>query len=282
MQINFNKKIYENRQKMNRPFLAAHRGVCRANIPCNSMLAFKIAVENGADIVEIDISKSKDGKYFVFHSGMEQVFIGSKQLISEMTAEEVKNLYLLNYDGVITHYKIPMLEDVLAYLKDKVYINIDKYWTDIEGITQIIRKSGVEKQVIIKSWLEEKNIALIEKFAPDLMFMPIVKKMDSSTEKLIERKINLIGNEILFTEESDEVITDEYINWMHKKKLLIWVNTIIYNESDVISANRTDDFSLENGAKEGWGWLTDKNVDFIQTDWLLEVIGYFNNRKIVK
>ncbi|MDE6974435.1 MAG: glycerophosphodiester phosphodiesterase, partial [Lachnospiraceae bacterium] len=30
------------------------------------MAAFRIAVDQGADVVEIDITKSKDGKYFLF------------------------------------------------------------------------------------------------------------------------------------------------------------------------------------------------------------------------
>ena len=41
--MNFEKSIFENRKELERPFLAAHRGVCGANIPCNSIAAYKIA-----------------------------------------------------------------------------------------------------------------------------------------------------------------------------------------------------------------------------------------------
>lgn len=73
--MDFDQSIYENRRKRKDPFVAAHRGVSRANIPCNTMAAFRIAVDQGADVVEIDITKSKDGQYFVFHPGMEPVFL---------------------------------------------------------------------------------------------------------------------------------------------------------------------------------------------------------------
>ena len=55
--MDFNKSIFENRKELNRPFLVAHRGVCGANVPCNSILAYQIALNQGADVVEIDVSK---------------------------------------------------------------------------------------------------------------------------------------------------------------------------------------------------------------------------------
>ena len=66
---------------------------------------------------------------------------------------------------------------------------------------------------------------------------------------------------------------------MHENKLLVWSNSIVYNEADVISAGLTDDISLEKGGNFGWGKLADKGFDFIQTDWLLAVKDYLQNRK---
>ena len=55
--MDFNKSIFENRKEKDSPFLVAHRGVCGANIPCNSIAAYKIALAQGADVIEIDVSK---------------------------------------------------------------------------------------------------------------------------------------------------------------------------------------------------------------------------------
>ena len=200
--MNFDKTIFENR-KSDIPFLVSHRGVNCANVPCNTMLAFKIAVNQGADVVELDVSKSKDGEFFVFHPGTEKVFLKCGKTIPEMTADEVKGLRLLNLDEVPTHYGIPALEEVLLFLKDKVYINVDKFWTDIEGITAVIRKCGVEKQVIVKTPVEEKYFKAVEKFAPDLMFMPLTHDRDTVTEIMRGRKINYICVEALFGDLSD-------------------------------------------------------------------------------
>ena len=262
-----------------KPLLAAHRGVCGANIPCNTLAAYAIALQQGADIIELDVSKSLDGELFAFHPGMEPVYLKCGKMISEMTAKEVREVPLLNQDEVPTHYRVPTLEEALAFLKDKAYINVDKFWTDVEGITACIRRAGVERQAIVKTYLEEDALRKVEKFAPDLMFMPMVRHKDESTEMLLKRNINLIGNEVLFDRETDEVISDAYIAEMHRKGLLIWANAIVYNEKDVISAGHTDDVSLTEDPDLGWGWLIRKKVDIIQTDWPLMLKQYIDSRK---
>lgn len=262
-----------------KPLLAAHRGVCGANIPCNTLAAYAIALQQGADIIELDVSKSLDGELFAFHPGMEPVYLKCGKMISEMTAKEVREVPLLNQDEVPTHYRVPTLEEALAFLKDKAYINVDKFWTDVEGITACIRRAGVERQAIVKTYLEEDALREVEKFAPDLMFMPMVRHKDESTEMLLKRNINLIGNEVLFDRETDDVISDAYIAEMHRKGLLIWANAIVYNEKDVISAGHTDDVSLTEDPDLGWGWLIRKKVDIIQTDWPLMLKQYIDSRK---
>ena len=276
--INFEKSIFENRQARKMPFLAAHRGVCGANIPCNTLAAYKIALDQGADVVEIDVSKTKDGKYFVFHPGMEPVFLKSQTRLKDMTAEEVEKLFLVNSDSVPTSYKIPTLAEVLALLKGKAYINVDKFWTDVKGISEEIRRAGVEKQVIVKTYTDEESLEQVRLYASDFMFIPMVNGKDEVTDDLRAKGVNVVGAEILFSSENDDVISDAYIQKMHDKGLLIWANSIVYNEKAVISAYHTDDISLTDSPEKGWGWLMDKKVDFIQTDWLLAARLYVEGR----
>ena len=277
--INFSLSIAENRRRLGRPLLAAHRGICGANIPCNSLAAYKIALDMGAEVVEIDVSKSKDGEYFIFHPGMERSFIGEGISLPDMTAEEIKKLRLLNSDNVPTSYPLPTLAEALALLKGRAYINVDKFWTDVEGISDAIRKAGVEKQVIVKTYTDEESLERVAKYAPDFMFMPMVKDKDDVTDALIARGVNIIGTEILFDSEDAPVISHEYVDRMHERGLLIWTNAIVYNEKAVISAHHTDDISLTDSPERGWGWLCDRGADFIQTDWLLPAKLYLDNRK---
>lgn len=272
--MDFERSIFENRAALGRPFLTAHRGVCGANIPCNTLAAYKIALDQGADVVEIDVTKSRDGEFFVFHPGMEPVFLNCGKYIPEMTAAEVRELPLLNQDRTPTHYRVPTLQEVFALLKGRAYINVDKFWTDVPGITQEIRKVGVEQQVIVKTPVEEEALNQVERYAPDLMYCAVAWHKDAISEKLLKRDISYIGIEALFDREEDDIISDAYIQWLHDRGLLMWVNAIVYNEREIISALHTDDAAVTGNADFGWGWLVRKNVDFIQTDWLASLKKY--------
>jgi len=59
-----------------RVILCAHRGVWGGNIPCNNTLAYDIAIAQGADMVEIDVTMAADSELFVFHPGMEHRHLG--------------------------------------------------------------------------------------------------------------------------------------------------------------------------------------------------------------
>ena len=52
--------------------IAAHRGYNGGNIPCNSLEGYKISAIYGADIVEVDVTESKDGELYMLHPGMEK------------------------------------------------------------------------------------------------------------------------------------------------------------------------------------------------------------------
>ena len=238
------------------------------------MAAFAIALSQGAEVIELDVAKSKDGKLFVFHPGMEHVYLKCGKTLEEMSAEEITNVAILNQDEAPTSYKIPTLEEALLFLKDKAYIAVDKFWTAPKEISEIIKKVGVEKQVIVKTYTDEESISNVEKYASEFMFLPMVFEKDTVTETILKRNIRYIGLEALFETEQADIISDEYIASMHKKGLLVWMNAIVYNEKAVISAHHTDDISLTDSPEKGWGWLANKGADFIQTDWLLAAKNY--------
>ncbi len=274
--IDFGKSIFDNSR--DRVLLCAHRGVSGANIPCNSMAAFKAAVMSGADMIELDVTKSIDGKHYVFHPGMEHAHLRRKKLISVMRSSGVEKLRFVNQDDCPTDFGISTLEDVLDYLRGKCYINVDKYWTDIPGITAIIRKCGVEKQAVVKTAIKDRYINELIRYAPDLMFMPIVKHKDEITHGLIERGINCIGAEVLFEKEDEPVASPEYIESMHGKGLVVFANAIVYNKNDVIAAGHSDDNSFVISPDYGWGWLADRGFDIIQTDFCPLAAKYLSER----
>lgn len=275
--FDFNKTLKENAH--GRVLLCAHRGVSSANIPCNTLAAFKAALMQGADIIELDVSKSRDGKYFVFHPGMESAHLRKRKSLSLMSAKKIENLRFVNQDDCKTFLGINTLEEIFDFLRGKCYINVDKFWTDIPGITECIRRCGVEKQVIVKTPVKDRYIEQIKKYAPDFMFIPMIKNEDTVSEKLLASGINYVGAEVLFADESAPVASSEYIEKMHSLGLMLYVNAIVYNSRDVLSAGHSDDNAIIKSPDFGWGWLIDRGFDIIQTDWCGMLKNYMENRK---
>ncbi len=273
--MDFEKSIFENSK--DRILVCAHRGVSGADIPCNTLPAFKAALMHGADMIELDVALSRDGEHFVFHPGMERAHLDMRSFLITKKSSKIKKLKFVNQDNTKTEYGINTLEEILTFLKGRCYINIDKYWTDIKGITECIRKCGVEKQVIVKTPDEQKYYSEIARYAPDLMFMPIVRKKDEITERLDEMGINCIGAEVLFKSERDPVNSEKYIKSMHKREKIVFANAIVYNYREILSAGHTDDISIIDSPESGWGYLADRGYDVIQTDWCGSVKAFLEN-----
>ncbi len=262
--VDFSKSIFENARQ--RPLVCAHRGSPAGNVPCNTLAAFGAALLEGADMIELDVAVSADGKHFVFHPGMEKAYLKTRSFIKLMPAKKVEKLRLYNPDGTKTQFGVNTLAEAFAFLRGKCYINVDKFWTDVPGISRAIRESGVEKQVVVKTGTSERELREIKKYASDFMFMPIVRSADDVTDALVSQGVNCIGAEVLFKSTDEACCSPAYIEAMHAKGRILFANAEVYDYKAVISAGLTDDASIISGPENGWGRLADMGFDVIQTD----------------
>jgi|LSQX01.3.fsa_nt_gb glycerophosphoryl diester phosphodiesterase len=277
--IDFNKSLLENCIQ-NGPLVCAHRGIASGNIPCNTIPAFNAALLQGADMIELDVSKNRDGEFYVFHPGMEPAHLRSKRLISILSDKKVSKLRFVNQDNVPTQFGVYRLDEVLNFLKGKCYINVDKYPIDVPGISNVIRRCGVENQVIVKcNAKDKKTLEKIKNHAPDLMFMAVFHDCDEGiTDSIAAQGINCIGAEVLFKKEGVQVANKAYVDIMHEKGRVVWVNSIVYDYKVVLTAGHNDDIAVSGDLENGWGWLLDKGFDIIQTDWCGMLKDYIKTR----
>ena len=254
--------------------VAAHRGVAGGNIPCNSIPAFEAALRQGADIIELDVSMSRDGVLYVFHPGMEPVFLRSKTLIRDMDAAEVDRLFLVNQDSTPTQHHVPRLDDVLNLLRGRCFINLDKFWTCPGRIASQVRALNMQDQVLIKTSATPEVFARVEEAAPDLPYMVIARDVDDFTDDLLSRKLRYVGVEAIFDHEDAPICQPDYLASLKQRGLLAWVNAIVYDYRAVLSAGHTDDFAVSADPEQGWGWLIRRGFNVIQTDWPLALNTY--------
>lgn len=261
--------------------VVAHRGMFAGNIPCNTLPAYNAALTEGADMIEIDVEMSAEGKLYIFHPGMERPFLGSAKKLPEMTNAEVEAQRYRNYDHTPTEYGLATFDDVMEEFKGRCFINVDKFWGHPEEIYRAIKKHGIEEQILVKSAIKEDVINVLKELAPDIAFMPIVRSSHPMHKELLSSGINYIGAEALFFSDEDEVCSEEFINMMHRDGKLVWANSIIYNYKEQIAARHSDDTSVLGNPELGWGWLAKRGFDFIQTDWIGIMTKYLDSNGLL-
>ena len=269
MQFNLREKAKENR------IIIAHRGVSGGNIPCNTMAAYEIALKQGADMIEVDVSSSADGKLFLFHPMMELSHLGKPLLLSALPYSIIKKLHYVNYDRSQTQFNLADFDAFLEQFKGRCYINI-KFWSNPEKIYKAIKRHNMTDQILVKSMLPKDGrvLDLMENMAPELAFMPIVNDTYALHEEVKKRNINYVGVECCFKKDTAEVASEEFIEKMHRDDILVWANSILFSYKVQLAGGHSDDTALTESEEKGWGWLADRGFDMIQTDWPGMLIDY--------
>lgn len=263
--------------RKNRILIASHRGVSSANIPCNTLESFSVALSQGADIIELDVTKSIDGELFVFHPFMDFPHLRKLIPLQLKTAKQIKRIKYVNNDLTKTQYGIPTLDEALDFLKGKCIINVDKFWNNPQLIVKKLDYHNMRDSVIIKSYYSPNKINIVKEIASDIPFMLMMRnKIDGIEKELLSKGVNLVAEELIFDNLESDLISNQHLDFLHSNNLLAWVNSIVYNYKDIISAGLTDDRAVLGEKDEVWGYFKEKGFDIIQTDWVKELQEYLN------
>ena len=255
--------------------ICAHRGVWGGNIPCNTIPSFDIAIRHGADMVELDVTASADGELFVFHPGKEDRQLNLRDVdIRKLPAAEVKKLRYVNFDGAATEEPIALLDDVLKHLKGKCFINVDKFGDNPVRIIEKIKKHHIAEQIVLKSGPQKAVLDMMEAYAPDLQYLAIISDNPETHEMLMQRRLNYVGLELVFTDDFSPLVAENFRNRVHADGKLLWGNSILFDYRRKLAGNHSDDTALKGDPDCGWGYFVKEGFDIIQTDWPLALSLY--------
>lgn len=250
--------------------VVSHRGDWR-NFPENTIEAINGAVEIGADIVEIDVQKTKDGHFVLMHDATVDRMTNGKGKVADLTLEEIKKLKLRNGIGHATQYRVPTLREALTAGKGRVMFNLDKVGSDrLDDVYAMAREIGVEHQIIFKSGERYEKVRPILEKAPKALFMPIVSLDRKDTlEKIEEYEKNLkpFAYEFIPNTEPSEHL--DRIKVMGKAGTHIWINSLW----DSLCLGHCDDKAVDD-PDANWGWILDQGATMIQTDRPARLIKY--------
>ncbi len=159
--------------KTERPLIIAHRGAS-GHAPENTMAAFRLADEQGADAIELDAKLSADGVIVIHHDAtLDRTTSGSGPL-NQQSWSDLRNLDAgSKFDNRFAGERIPTLRQVLEELGGKLLINIEltnyvRPWDRLpELAAELVIGFGLEKRILFSSF---NPVALksVKKQAPEI------------------------------------------------------------------------------------------------------------------
>lgn len=162
--LDFNNRYKLNFWRNSIPEITAHRGDSK-HAPENTMASVKLATENQADIIEIDVRQTKDGEFVILHDENLRRTTGVSKRIGELDYSYVATLDPgAKFSDEYIGERIPTLAEVLEYAaEDDVFLNIElkPAKTDhnyVEGIMALIQKYERLDRCVIAS----QNYKLLE------------------------------------------------------------------------------------------------------------------------
>jgi glycerophosphoryl diester phosphodiesterase len=134
------------------PMVIAHRGASQDAYQ-NTIKAFELAVQQKADMIELDTHLTSDGTFIVHHDPIIK-FEGFEYVIAETKLEAIQNMKLPSKDD------IPLLEDVLVNFLPKIQFNVE------------IKCSVTKKQFddFLNNIGADTNRIVVSSFLSDVMF----------------------------------------------------------------------------------------------------------------
>jgi len=196
----------------------AHRGFS-GRYPENTILAFKKAVDAGADIIEFDVRQSKDGKLIVMHDPTVDRTTDGSGRVDCMTLREIKEL-----DAGMGE-KVPTLEEVIEELGGKIGMNIHMYvlGKQLDLAVKICLEAGIADEIFF-SLSDPSEIRRLRRDYPDLT---ICSGYRPHTSDYLESSLTL-GARILQPSIKATYLTSEWIKKAHEKGMVIevfWADT---------------------------------------------------------
>ncbi len=151
----------------------AHRGAS-GDAPENTLAAFQMAMDVGADGIELDVHFTKDRQVVVTHDDDTQRVTGYKGWIIDLTLAQLKKLDFSYNMAAFKGETIPTLEEVLALIQPgRLNINIELKTNDEnpngleEACQALVEKYSMEDRILYSSF-NHYSLARMRSVAPHM------------------------------------------------------------------------------------------------------------------
>jgi glycerophosphoryl diester phosphodiesterase len=142
---------------LDRPLNFAHRGASY-EAPQNTLAAFMLAADLGADGIEFDVHLSKDGQVVVIHDFSLGATTDGRGLVRAKTLAELKELDAgSHFDPAFAGERIPTLQEVIDTVGQRLLFNIELKAKGSGGdlaaaVVRIVAENNLADRVVVSSF----------------------------------------------------------------------------------------------------------------------------------
>ncbi|MFI5728738.1 glycerophosphodiester phosphodiesterase family protein [Kribbella sp. NPDC051587] len=243
--------------------IAAHRGQWRKAAE-NSLAGIDAAMRDGADIVEVDIQRTKDGQLVLMHDGTVDRTTNGTGRVSDLTLAQLKSLRLRKGLGgtqaPLTAYTVPTLNEAMRLVKGRAFVNLDKGWPFREQVYDVLAATGTVGQGLFKGSPTKDDAVAFMAGHPAAQYIHMVDDNNAADIGTFPGR-QPVAYEVIFDNVNDRQVQPAAIATM-KRTSRVWINTMWKG----LAAQMTDEASLRD---ETLGWKTVVSrfgASMIQTD----------------
>ncbi|WP_414835190.1 glycerophosphodiester phosphodiesterase [Bacillus altitudinis] len=208
-------------------YIIAHRGSSSA-APENTIAAFDVAVEQGADYIELDVQMTMDQHVVVIHDDTVDRTTNGNGLVKSYTLDQLKKLNAGSwFDQQYTNERIPTLQEILERYSQRIGILIEikhpKRQIGIEkAVARIINRFAYSRHIIIQSF-DVHALQRIKAFAPSLRTALIIKP---DAFKLTKRKLTTYSSFANCLNMKKTMINKWWIDRIHSFGMEVFIWTV--------------------------------------------------------
>ncbi len=156
-----------------RPAVIAHRGD-KKHAPENTLAAFNLAVEKGADAIEFDVKLSADGQVIVLHDQTVDRTTNGTGDVSRLPFTALKDLDAgIWFSEQFRGQRIPTLDEVFEKVGKRLNMNVEltNYATPrddlVAKVVDLVKKHNLQDRTLFSSFLS-RNLRKARMLLPEV------------------------------------------------------------------------------------------------------------------
>jgi glycerophosphoryl diester phosphodiesterase len=240
--------------------IIAHRGESFL-APENTVASAKLAWEQGADGVEVDVYLSKDDRIVVLHDSSTKRTTGTDLSVRETPSEELRKLDAGSFKSAdFTGEKIPFLEEIIETVPPGGLLFVEiKCGEEILPILQPVIESSQKKSQIVIIGFDLQVMAAAKKRISDVpVYWLVGTDKDPQSQQWIPHNTELIGKVREHGLDGLNLhyagITDDFARQVQEAGLKLYSWTV----NDMDEAVRLRNLGVDGITTDRPGWLRKK------------------------